>query len=332
MKIPATVGICLLAVSAALCAPARMPTCRTAAREVAPELKASLSAMHLDIADSIHSVGTARVGGIRIAFHSWIPEHATGTVFLVHGYYDHSGVWAPHIRRLLARNLAVVAMDLPGHGLSDGARMDVDSFGVYVGALRAVEDSMRSVAPLPWSLVGHSLGGAIALERARRPGYPYAKTLLLAPMIRYSGWTWTGAAIPAVSLFKDDLARNRKLASSSDSSFLARLSNDPMEGWTTSLHWLKEVRKWHASLDGAVFAPTDWMVLQGGQDKTVDWRFGIPWLKARLPDSRILMAPLARHHLHNEGGKTGKTVRQAFDDFLSSGPSHPPEIGLPLGR
>ncbi len=301
-------------------------------RDLAPELTARLSSMHLDIADSIHDVGTAQAGGRRIAFHSWIPEHATGTVFLVHGYYDHSGVWAPHIRRLLARNLAVVAMDLPGHGLSDGGRMDVDSFGVYVQALRAVEDSMRSVAPRPWSLAGHSLGGAVALERARRPGFPYAKTLLLAPMVRYSGWTWTGAAIPVVALFKTDLARNRKLASSSDSSFLARLSADPMEGWTTSLHWLEEVRKWHASLDGAVFASTDWMVLQGGLDKTVDWKFGIPWLKARLPASRTLMAPLARHHLHNEGGRTGWAVRQAFDDFLSSSPSHRPEIGLPLVR
>lgn len=332
MKIRVVVGICLLAASAALCVPARMPTGLTSVRDVPPDLRARFASMHLDLADSIHCVGTAEVGGIRVAIHSWIPSRATATVFLLHGYYDHSGAWEPHVRRLLARNLAVVALDLPGHGLSDGARMDVDSFGVYARALRAVEDSVREVAPRPWSLAGHSLGGAIALERARRPDYPYAKTLLLAPMVRYAGWTWTGAAIPVVSLFKDDLVRKRKLASSSDSSFLARLSKDPMEGWTTSLHWLKQVRKWHGSLDGAVFASTDWMILQGGLDKTVDWEFGIPWLKTRLPGAKTLMAPLARHHLHNEGGRTGKVVREAFDDFLSSPPSQRPKIGLTLGR
>lgn len=332
MRFSRAVRICLAVASAALCAPPGIPLGRTPVRDVPPELKARLASSHLEIADSIHWLGTAQVDGIRVAIHSWIPPRATATVFLLHGYYDHSGVWAPHVRRLLARNLAVVAMDLPGHGLSDGVRMDVDSFGVYARALRALEDSLRSVAPRPWSLAGHSLGGAVALERARRPDYPYTKTLLLAPMVRYSGWTWTGAAIPVVSLFKDELARNRKLASSSDSSFLARLSSDPMEGWTTSLHWLKQVRKWHGSLDRAVFAPGDWMILQGGMDKTVDWEFGIPWLKTRLPGARTLMAPLARHHLHNEGGRTGKAVREVFDDFLSSPPSQRPEIGLPLGR
>lgn len=331
MNVRSAVGICLAAASAALCAPSGMPPGRTPVRDVPHGLKARLASSHLDIADSIHCVGTAEVDGIRVAIHSWIPPRATATVFLLHGYYDHSGVWAPHVRRLLARDLAVVAMDLPGHGLSEGRPMDVDSFGVYARALRAVEDSSRSCAPRPWSLAGHSLGGAVALERARRPDYPFAKTLLLAPMVRYAGWTWTGAAIPVVSLFKDDLARSRKLASSSDSSFLARLSNDPMEGWSTSLHWLKQVRKWHGSLDGAVFAPTDWMILQGGLDKTVDWEFGTPWLETRLPGAIVLMAPLARHHLHNEGGRTGVAVRAVFDDFLSSPPSLRPKIGLPLG-
>lgn len=332
MNVRHAVGICLLAASTALSLPAGMPTGWTPASEVPPTLKARFASMHLDIADSIHRVGTVEVDGIRLAFHSWIPSRAAGTVFLLHGYYDHAGVWEPHVRRLLARNLAVVAMDLPGHGLSEGRRMDVDSFGVYARALRALEDSLRSVAPRPWSLAGHSLGGAVALERARRPDYPYAKTLLLAPMVRYSGWSWTGAAIPVVSLFKDDLARKRKLASSSDSSFLARLSSDPLEGWTTSLHWLKQVRKWHGSLDGAVFAPGDWMILQGGLDKTVDWEYGLAWLRTRLPGAKAMMAPLARHHLHNEGGRTGVAVRAVFDDFLSSPPSLRPEIGLPLGR
>ncbi|HQF55579.1 MAG TPA: alpha/beta hydrolase [Fibrobacteria bacterium] len=331
MRFARAVGICLAVASAALCAPPGMPLGRAPVREVPHELKARLASSHLDIADSIHWVGTAEVDGIRVAIHSWIPSHATATVFLLHGYYDHSGVWEPHVRRLLARNVAVVAMDLPGHGLSEGRPMDVDSFGVYARALRAVEDSLRSVAPRPWSLAGHSLGGAVALERARRPDYPYAKTLLLAPMVRYAGWAWTGAAIPVVSLFKDDLARNRKLVSSSDSSFLARLSTDPMEGWTTSLHWLKQVRKWHGSMDEATFAPTDWMILQGGLDGTVDWKYGLPWLRSRLPGAKALMAPLARHHLHNEGGRTGIAVRQAFDDFLSSPPSQRPKIGLPLG-
>ena len=120
----------------------------------------------------IHRVGTAEFANRRVVVHSWLPERASGTVFLVHGYYNQCGVWSEHIRRFVSKGLAVVAFDLPGQGLSDGARMDVDSVGSYVGYLRAIEDSMRRTAPRPWSLVGHSLGGAIALERARLPDYP----------------------------------------------------------------------------------------------------------------------------------------------------------------
>ncbi len=316
MSLRGTFFVGLICSTTAFALPQWFPTNFSKASSENSALHHYLQQERLDIADSIHSVGSVEVDGIRLAVHCWIPKAAAGTVFLVHGYFDHSGVWSDHIQRLLGRNLAVVAWDLPGHGLSGGLRMDVDSFGQYAKGLRAMEDSLKTRAPKPWSLVGHSLGGAIALDRARQKDFPYSKVCLIAPMLRYHGWNWIGVALPVVSLFKDSLARNRNLASSSDTNFLRRLKSDSLEGWISSTHWLKQVRVWNAAMETATLAPSQWLLLQGGLDQTVDWRWGTPWLQERIRGLKIRNYPLARHHLHNEGGRTGLAARKDFDDFL----------------
>lgn len=297
---------------------------RTAGASDPVALRSYLSREDLDIADSIHRFGTVRIGTLEIACQAWIPSRARGTVFLVHGYYNHTGSWAPHIRRFLSEGWAVAAFDLPGHGLSDGKRFDVDSMGEYALALRAMEDSLSARAPKPWSLVGHSLGGLVVLDRARRPDFPYSNAVLLAPMVRYTGWTWIGAALPVVSLFKDHLERGRKLTSSSDTAFLRRVEADPLEGWQTSLHWLKEVRIWNREAQSAHFAPSRWFLLQGDQDKTVEFHHDIDWIAERTGGLRVRMFKDARHHLHNEAGPLGALVRASLDSAIGG--------GLPLAR
>ena len=81
----------------------------------------------------------------------------------------------------------VVAIDLRGHGFSDGARGDIDRIGQYethlgeiVGQLRQTSAGKRVI------LAGHSMGGGIALRYAQDPSLPPVDGyLLLAP---YLGW------------------------------------------------------------------------------------------------------------------------------------------------
>ena len=297
---------------------------RTANSSDPAALRDYLAVERLDIADSIHRFGTVRVGALEIACQTWIPSHARGTVFLVHGYYNHTGTWSPHIRRFLSEGWAVASLDLPGHGLSDGARFDADSMGTYTLALRALEDSLGARAPKPWSLVGHSLGGLVVLDRARAADYPYATTVLLAPMVRYTGWTWIGAVLPVVSSFKDYMERGRNLTSSGDSAFLRRLRADTLEGWKTSTHWLKEVRRWGALASTAKFAPSRWFLLQGDLDQTVDFRHDVDWIADRTGGLRVRIFKGARHHLHNEAGALGALVQASLDSAIGG--------GLPLSR
>ena len=88
-------------------------------------------------------------------------NHERPPVLLIHGAGGHHLYWPPQIRRL--HDQRMFALDLPGHGKSDG-----------IGHHR-VEDYTRAVLEFlqerrlnaaVW--IGHSMGGAIALDAALR--------------------------------------------------------------------------------------------------------------------------------------------------------------------
>ena len=49
-----------------------------------------------------HYFGTFQTDGWTIAAHVYLPRNASGTVFLLHGYFDHTGILKNLIRRCLA--------------------------------------------------------------------------------------------------------------------------------------------------------------------------------------------------------------------------------------
>ncbi|HNY30226.1 MAG TPA: alpha/beta fold hydrolase [Fibrobacteria bacterium] len=315
----AMAGLALALASQALAVPAWFP------RDFAPVperldsgLGSYLEAERLAFEPAIHRMGVVRSGDKDIACHLWIPADARATVFLVHGFYNHSGTWSPHIRRWTAQGLAVVAFDLPGHGLSDGRRMDIDSVPEYAMALEAVEDSLRNRVPLPWMVVGHSLGGTVVLERGTRPEYPYARSILLAPLVRYADWSKIGIALPLVGLTTDHVERKRDIHSSSDTAFLRTLLTDPLEGWRTGISWLRAIRRWNERIDTARWAISRWTLLQGDLDGTIDVDYQARWFPRHFPDLPTLRFPAARHHLHNESAPEGDRVRASLDSILIS--------------
>jgi pimeloyl-ACP methyl ester carboxylesterase len=85
------------------------------------------------------------------------------TVLLVHGAgMDHS-VWPLQARHFAYRGWNALALDLPGHGRSDGAlRTSIPALADWLWALVQALD-----APAV-HLVGHSMGALIALEVAAR--------------------------------------------------------------------------------------------------------------------------------------------------------------------
>jgi pyruvate dehydrogenase E2 component (dihydrolipoamide acetyltransferase) len=116
----------------------------------------------------------------------WTPQpgplHVTrraGTgapIVLIHGFAADSPGWAPLERHLPARPL--IRIDLPGHGRSPRRR--IAGFADLSRMLvEAFDDATRDAGPV--HLVGHSLGGALALALADIRGPRINSLTLIAP-------------------------------------------------------------------------------------------------------------------------------------------------------
>jgi pimeloyl-ACP methyl ester carboxylesterase len=89
---------------------------------------------------------------------TWVAAWRWGegpAVLLVHGWEDDHRCFAPLLAALRARGQAVVAFDLPAHGMSGGRRTNL------VAAVHAVRDVVDRLGPVR-AVVGHSLGAAAA--------------------------------------------------------------------------------------------------------------------------------------------------------------------------
>ena len=100
-------------------------------------------------------------GGYRIFIRSWLPEgKARGVVAICHGFNSHGGYYEWVAADLVARGLAVYAVDLRGRGKSDGERFYVTTIEEYTGDVDLMIELARSRhSGLPVFLLGHSAGG-----------------------------------------------------------------------------------------------------------------------------------------------------------------------------
>lgn len=95
--------------------------------------------------------------GERIAYRE--AGHGDEVVVLIHGMAGCSDTWQAIIPQL-ARSMRVIAPDLLGHGRSDKPRTDY-SLGAFAAGLRDLFDELGLSRV---TLVGHSLGGGVAMQ------------------------------------------------------------------------------------------------------------------------------------------------------------------------
>ena len=123
-------------------------------------------------------------GGARLHAVCWSP--ATGShsaVVLAHGLAEHGGRYGALVERLVARGHRVYAPDHRGHGRSEGARAYVERFDWLVEDLDRVFVRARAAHAAPATLIGHSMGGAVAFAYALRHPANVARLVLSAPLL-----------------------------------------------------------------------------------------------------------------------------------------------------
>jgi len=217
---------------------------------------------------------------------AWGEDPTAPAVAIVHGLGDHSGRWERVGRTLASRGFAAYALDLPGHGKSEGRRGHVRSWDDYRLALtRWIEVLRQDDGARRWGLLGHSLGGLIALDWATRNPSLVDALVLSAPPFELSihpdaikvhaarliGLLWPGYTqsnqIPPSLL-------------SHDPEVIRAHRSDPLVHFRISARLfleLQRMRRYLAGLAASNTIPT--LIVQGGADPVTSCAGCATWAK-----------------------------------------------------
>lgn len=272
---------------------------------------------------NIHQIGYFPCAGFRIACHYFSPppEKTCGTVFIVHGYYDHAGLYGHLIKYCLRKNLAVVIFDLPGHGLSTGAIASIDSFSQYREVFSACL-RLAQIAGLckPWRVLAQSTGSAIVMDSClatcEESAGRFESVVLLAPLVRPQGWLSGSLLHTLLEPFVATVAR-KFVVNSGDEEFLRFIrESDPLQSKVLSARWVGALKHWLVEFEKYAPCGTKIAVVQGAEDTTVDWRYNLKAIERKFPNAVIYMIAEARHHLANESENIRERLYSILDDAL----------------
>jgi acylglycerol lipase len=107
---------------------------------------------------------------LKIFYRNLSAEKEKARLVIAHGLGEHSGRYDRVINRLVPEGLSIWALDFCGHGRSEGKRGHIESFDQYIADIDKLIDIAAEDAPQDTKifLLGHSLGGLIALNHGLR--------------------------------------------------------------------------------------------------------------------------------------------------------------------
>ncbi|XP_063282317.1 monoglyceride lipase isoform X1 [Pelobates fuscus] len=105
-------------------------------------------------------------------------------VFIVHGAGEHCCRYDDLAQLLTGLKFLVFSHDHVGHGQSEGERMTVSDFHIFVRDGLQHLDLMKKEHPnLPIFLCGHSMGGAISILMASERSVDFSGVILISPLV-----------------------------------------------------------------------------------------------------------------------------------------------------
>ncbi len=239
-------------------------------------------------------------------------------VVLIHGMVNSSRHWEAVARRL-ASDYTVIAPDLIGHGDSATPRGDY-SIGAHAAAIR---DLLAVIGIDRASIVGHSLGGGVAMQFFYQFPQRTERLALISsgglgrdvsPMLR-------GAALPGMSALLSAAAHPRVLDALWNAGERMRARGNgkgvylqavvralrPLEqpgARTAFVHTLRSVIDIHGQRVSArdrlyLLERFPTLVVWGGRDRTIPVEHG-EFTRDAVPGARFEMLPRAAHFPHLE--------------------------------
>lgn len=190
---------------------------------------------------------------VRVFCQAWLPEQAIGTIVFVHGFSEHVGNYPTLIQNFIDAHYAVAAIDLRGHGLSEGPRGHTDTPDCYA---EDVERWMEIALPLltpsrPVYLWGHSLGGQVCMQMVLRDRFSQkpSAVAVTSPLLGFPKLTGLRGLLAGMAPMIARFAPTLQVSSgvdrsmiSSDHKYLDARAQDPLINSVASPAWVVSVK------------------------------------------------------------------------------------------
>jgi alpha-beta hydrolase superfamily lysophospholipase len=269
--------------------------------------------------------------GLLIFVRSWtLTRSPKACIIILHGLTEHSGLYDQTARALNEQDYVVIAMDLQGHGRSEGDRFYVKRFKDYVeDAVALVLIAKEKFPNLDIFILGHSMAGLIAIATAEKlqkelKGLVLSAPILASPSIPKDATTKAKAAIsgalgeflPHLALFEMDasnLVKSEKVRSI--------LENDPLRVGKVPVRTDSELLdNISPGNDAAKTIKLPLLIVHGAADQLAPMAGSEAFVKAYIhSDKSLLKIPGALHNvlLEENGAETLKGITRWLGAHLS---------------
>lgn len=214
------------------------------------------------------------IDGLRLYMRRREVASARAEILVSHGFGEHCGRYGALTDHLVSHKYSVTAYDHRGHGLSDGLPGHVESFSEYDDDLAKMVATVSSRSEArPLFLIGHSMGGLIALRYLERKAGPLSGAIVSAPLIEVA------VAVPAHKLMiarvGARMAPRFRLDNEINPANLSRdpevgrsYAADPLVNRKVSTKWFAEAtRAMHEVAERADQITTPILVMHGTEDR-----------------------------------------------------------------
>jgi len=249
--------------------------------------------------------------GLGLRTLAWSVESPRAAVVIVHGLGEHAGRYDHVARALNEAGISVFGYDQRGHGGSQGPRGHAPQFKALLNDLDlAWAAASRDLGQQPTFLLGHSMGGLVALAWAqiRKPN--------LVGLVASAPWLGTVVPVPAwkrtLARVVDRLYPSFSLATgtsaervTSDPEMIAAWEEDPLVHSRLSPRLFYEAERWQEWVRAhPERLKAECLFIVPGADVLADAAATLAFAGA-LPaaDTTVMELPGFRHEAFNERGR-----------------------------
>ena len=254
-----------------------------------------------------HEFELRSTDGLTLKGRDWRPEgEVRSAICFIHGLGDHSGRYSHLAGHLNRSGHAFLAVDLRGHGRSEGKRGLIPKFDYLMDDISLLlSEAQRRYPKHPILIYGHSMGGNLVINHAIRRRPPIAGVIASAPLLRmaFEPPLWKKILGQITRILWPAMSVSNSLSSkdlSHDPEVVRAYDDDPLVHDRVSVRFLdiREAGSW--ALKNAVEFPVPLLLMHGSADRITDFSASEKFAASAGDGCTLEIWDGLYHEIHNE--------------------------------